>query len=85
MEQSVFSIFSKLFAGFTGIGTQCNTVQSLCLLNRLCFLGEGAKAAAGKRDLAKRLETSRKRDLHAHHQAHIQGQGLSRAGLIFVP
>ena len=59
--------------------------QSLCLLNRLCFLGEGAKEAAGRRDLARRLEVSRKRDSLAHFQAHIRGQGLSRVGQIFVP
>ena len=59
--------------------------QSLCLINRLCFLGEGAKAAAGRRDLARRLEVSRKREMVAHFQAHIRGQGLSRAGQIFVP
>ena len=59
--------------------------QGLCLINRLCFLGEGARAAAGRRDLARRLEVSRKRDLMAHYQAHIRGQGLSRAGQIFVP
>ena len=67
------------------LSTSFIRAQSLCLLNRLCFLGEGAKAAAGRRDLAKSLEISRKRDLMAHHQAHIRGQGLSRAGLIFVP
>ena len=59
--------------------------QGLCLINRLCFLGEGARAAAGRRDLAKRLEVSRKRDLMAHYQAHIRGQGLARVGQIFVP
>ena len=59
--------------------------QSRCLLNRLCFLGVGAKAAAGRRDRARRLEVLRKRDLVAHFQAHIRGQGLSRAGQIFVP
>ena len=59
--------------------------QGLCLINRLCFLGEGAKAAAGRRDLARRLEVSRKRDMMAHYQAHIRGQGLSKAGQIFVP
>ena len=59
--------------------------QSLCLLNRLCFLGKGAKEAAGRRDLARRLEISRKRDLQAHYQAHIRGSGLARSGLIFVP
>ena len=57
--------------------------QSLCLINR-CFLGEGAKAAAGRRDLAKGLEIARKRDLQAHYQAHIWGQGLAKTGLIFV-
>ena len=59
--------------------------QGLCLLNRLCFLGKGAKEAAGRRDLARRLEISRKRDLQAHYQAHIRGAGLARSGLIFVP
>ena len=52
--------------------------QSLCLLNRLCFLGKGAKEAAGRRDLAKRLEISRKRDLQAHYQAHIRGSVLAQ-------
>ena len=59
--------------------------QSLCLINRLGYLGQGAKAAAGRRDLAKRLEVSRKRDLYAHFQAHIRGRGLSREGQVFVP
>ena len=59
--------------------------QGLCLLNRLCFLGKGAKEAAGRRDLARRLENSRKRDLQAHYQAHIRGSGLARTGQIFVP
>ena len=36
--------------------------QSLCLLNRLGYLGEGAKAAAGRRNLAKKLEEGRRRD-----------------------
>ena len=51
----------------------------------LDFLGVGATAAAGRRDLARRLVVSRKRDLMGHYQAHIRGQGLSRAGHIFVP
>ena len=59
--------------------------QSLCLINRLGYLGDGAKAAAGRRDLARRLEVSRKRDLQAHFQAHIRGRGLSRVGQVFVP
>ena len=58
--------------------------QSLCLLNRLCFLGEGSKAAAGRRDLARRLEVGRKRERQAHYQAHIRGRGLSRVGNITI-
>ena len=74
----------KLFHIFP-ISTAFVRAQGLCLLNRLCFLGEGARAAAGRRDLAKRLEVSRRRDLMAHYQAHIRGQGLARVGHIFVP
>ena len=59
--------------------------EGLCLLNRLCFLRMGAKEAAGRRDLARRLEISRKRDLQAYFQAHICGSGLARSGQIFVP
>ena len=58
--------------------------QSLCLLNRLGFLGEGAKAAAGRRDLAKSLEERRKRERVAHFEAHIRGRGLSRVGQPFA-
>ena len=58
--------------------------QSLCLLNRLCFLGEGAVAAAGRRDLTRRLEEGRRRDRQASYMAHIRGRGLSREGQIFV-
>ena len=56
-------------------------VQALCIINRLCFLGEGTKAVAGRRDLAQRLEVSRNHDLVAH----IRGQGLSRVGQMCVP
>ena len=58
--------------------------QSLCLLNRLGFLGEGEKAAAGRRDLAKRLEEGRRRERQASYLAHVRGQGLSCTGQIFV-
>ena len=58
--------------------------QSLCLINRLAHLGEGAKAAAGRRTLARRLEQGRRREREAHHQAHVRGRGLSRVGQIFV-
>ena len=58
--------------------------QALCLVNRLGFIGEGAKAAAGRRDLARRLEEGRRRDRQAHFLAHVRGQGLSRVGQLFV-
>ena len=59
--------------------------QGLCLLNRLCLLGKGSKEVTGRRDLARRMEISRKRDLQAHFQAHIPGSGLAHSGQIFVP
>ena len=58
--------------------------NSLCLLNRLGFLGDGAKAASERRNLAKRIEFGRRRDRQAHFQAHMRGRGLSRAGQPFV-
>ena len=42
------------------LSTSFIRAQSLCLLNRLGFLGEGAKAAAGRRNLVKRLEEGRR-------------------------
>ena len=58
--------------------------QSLCLINRLAHLGEGAKAAAGRRSLTKSLEVGRRREREAHFQAHIRGMGFSRVGKVFV-
>ena len=58
--------------------------QSLCLINRLAQLWEGAKDAAGRRTLARRLEQGWRREREAHHQAHVRGRGLSRVGQIFV-
>ena len=66
------------------LSTSFIRAQSLCLLNRLGFLGEGANPAAGRRILAKRLEEGRKRDRQAHYLAHICGRGLSREGQTFV-
>ena len=58
--------------------------QSLYLINKLAHLGEGAKAAAGRTHLERRLEVGRKREREAHYQAHIRGLGLSRVGQVFV-
>ena len=57
--------------------------QSLCLLARLCYLGEGAHAAADRRQQAAREEEGRRRDQMAHYMAHIRGRGVSRAGEVF--
>ena len=52
--------------------------------NENSFLGEGAVAAAGRRDLTRRLEEGRRRDRQASYMANIRGRGLSREGQIFV-
>ena len=57
--------------------------QSLCLLARLCYLGEGAHAAADRRQQAAREEEGRRRDQMAHYLAHIRGRGVTRAGEAF--
>ena len=66
------------------LSTSFIRAQSLCLINRLCYLGEGAQAAAGRRSVAKQMEESRRRDRQATYMAHIRGRGLSREGQIFV-
>ena len=66
------------------LSTSFIRAQSLCLINRLSFLGEGAQAAAGRRSLAARLEEGRRRERQAHYMAHVRGRGLSREGQIFV-
>ena len=50
--------------------------QSLCLVNWLGFIGEGAKAAAGRRELIKKLEEGRKPERQAHFLAHVRGQSV---------
>ena len=67
------------------LSTSFIRAQSLCLINRLGFLGDGAKAAFGRRQLAGRLEEGRRRDRQAHHLAYVRGMGLSRSGQTFVP
>ena len=66
------------------LSTSFIRAQSLCLINRLGFLGEGAQAAAGRRSIAKQLEEGRRRDRQAHYLAHVRGRGLARQGQIFV-
>ena len=58
--------------------------QGLCLLSRLCHVGEGARAAVARRQQAGREEETRRREQSAHYLAHVQGRGLTRAGDIFV-
>ena len=58
--------------------------QSLCLLSRLSYLGEGARAAVARRQQAGREEEARRRDQVAHYLAHIRGRGVERAGEIFT-
>ena len=66
------------------LSTSFIRAQSLCLINRLSYLGEGAQAAAGRRVVARQLEEGRRRDRQAVYMAHIRGRGLSREGQIFV-
>ena len=58
--------------------------QAVCLLERISFLGSGARIAAGRRQLTFRLEQRRRREAQAFHQAFIR-RGLGREGRAFVP
>ena len=42
--------------------------QGLCLLSRLCHLGEGARAAVARRQQAGKEEEARRREKTAHYQ-----------------
>ena len=57
--------------------------HSLCLLSRLCHLGEGAQAAADRRGRAAREEEERRRVQAAHFWAHVRGRGAPGAGEVF--
>ena len=59
--------------------------QGLCLLSRLCHLGPRAKEAAGRREVARRAEVRRGREMDSHFLAHVRGRGMAREGTIFVP
>ena len=58
--------------------------QSLCLLSRLCNFGSKAKAAAGRREAAKRANELRRREIMSYYMANFRGRGLNRQGSIFV-
>ena len=57
--------------------------QAVCLLERLAFLGPGARAAAERRKGNLRLIERRRREAQAHQLA-FQARGLGRWGRAFV-
>ena len=58
--------------------------HSLCLLERLAFLGPGARAAGQRRHLTLQLEERRRREAQAYRLARA-AHGLRRVGRAFVP
>ena len=52
--------------------------QGVCLLERLGFLGPGARSAVGRRQAILLLERRKKREAQANHQAFVRW-GLARA------
>ena len=58
--------------------------QSLCLLERLAFLGPQARAAGERRKVVQRLVEVRRRQAEAYNLAH-RNRGLCRKGRAFVP
>ena len=60
------------------LSTSFVRAQSLCLINRLSYLGEGAQAAAGRRIVARQLEEGRRRDRQATYMAHIRDVSTTR-------
>ena len=68
--------------GWEGSDNELGLVTGL--LSRLAHLGDGAQAAAVRRQQAGREEKGRRRDQMAHYLAHIRGRGVNRAGEVFV-
>ena len=59
--------------------------KAFCLLERLAYLGPGAKLAGERRKVTERLaEEVRRRQVQAYNLAH-QNRGLSRIGRAFIP
>jgi hypothetical protein len=57
--------------------------NALCVLARIGQVGDGARAAAQRREQAGREEEARKRERMAHYLAHVRGRGVDRAGEVF--
>ena len=58
--------------------------HSLCLLERLAYLGPGARAAGQRRQLTLQLEERRRREVQAYRLARA-ARGIRRVGRAFVP
>ena len=58
--------------------------HSLCLLERLAYLGPGARAAGQRRQLTMQLEEGRRREVQAYRLARA-AHGIRRVGRAFVP
>jgi hypothetical protein len=58
--------------------------QGLCLLSRLCYLGDGSKSAAQRRAQSKRGEEGRRQEARAFFHSHVRGRGMSHVGQIFT-
>ena len=57
--------------------------QQVCLLERLAFLGPGAREAATRRQTTLRLVERRRREAQAYQEA-FQSRGLGREGKAFI-
>ena len=58
--------------------------QSLCLLNRVCYLGEGGESAGGRREAAKRAGEARRAEADAFYQSHVRGRGGANTGQFYT-
>ena len=58
--------------------------QSVCLLNRVRYLGSAGKSASERRSLMMRREEICRKERDSHYLAHVKGRGLSRMGQLFT-
>ena len=54
--------------------------QSKCLLERMGHIGQGASAAAERRQKAMRTEVAARKERQSHYEAYIRGKKLSNRG-----